>query len=93
MKPVVKPTVKDTALKTDIGALLTRSNQARDSAATNRRNSKDETTLRGGYSSPTYGRSFERDSSPKYTSSVRTRANRDQPEESKYGSTSSATSG
>lgn len=94
-KPVVttKPaTVTPAAIKSDIGSLLTRSSQARESQAEqNRRNSRDETNLRGGYSSPTYNRSYEKEPSPKYTSSIRTRPTRDQYDEPKYGSSASTT--
>lgn len=91
-KPPAKSPAKDSALKTDIGPLLTRSSNARDSQADSaRRVSKDESSSRGGYSSPTtYGRGYERESSPKYT---RTRPTRDQYEEPKYGSPTTGTSG
>lgn len=91
-KPPAKTPVKDSALKTDIGPLLTRSSNARESQAdSTRRASKDETNSRGGYSSPTsYSRGYERESSPKYT---RTRPTRDQYEEPKYGTSTTASSG
>jgi len=93
---------RDTAMKTDIGPLLSRSTQARDAYADTRRNSRDETqNLRSGYNSPSYGRSFDESKYP--TSTVRSRANhQNEPEEhsSRYGSgsggrygTSSALSG
>lgn len=76
-----KTPAKDSALKTDIGPLLTRSSNAQESA---RRTSKDESSSRGGYSSPTsYSRNYEREPSPKtYT---RTRPTRDQYEGSSSG--------
>lgn len=96
---VKKPTpARDTAMKTDIGPLLNRSSQARESYAdTNRRSSRDETSLRGGYSSPTYGRSFDRDTdtASKYSTSsaIRSRASAHaEPEDhssSRYGTGSS----
>lgn len=76
-KPVVSRTngTSGVAAKQDMTSLLNRSSNARDAQADNtRRNS------RGDNNSPTYGRSFERDASPKY-SSPRTRATRDQYEE------------
>lgn len=91
-KPPAKTPAKDSALKTDIGPLLARSSNARDSQAdSTRRTSKDESGSRGGYSSPTsYSRGYERETSPKYT---RTRPTRDQYEEPKYGSSATGTSG
>lgn len=91
-KTPAKTPAKDSALKTDIGPLLARSSNARDSQAdSTRRTSKDESSSRGGYSSPTsYSRGYERESSPKYT---RTRPTRDQHEEPKYGSSTTGTSG
>lgn len=91
-KPPAKTSAKDSALKTDIGPLLTRANNARESQAdSTRRASKDESSSRGGYSSPTsYSRGYERESSPKYT---RTRPTRDQYDEPKYGSSTTGTSG
>ncbi|XP_037049181.1 RING finger protein nhl-1 isoform X3 [Bradysia coprophila] len=91
-KTPAKSPAKDSALKTDIGPLLARSSNARDSQADSaRRISKDESSSRGGYSSPTtYSRGYERESSPKYT---RTRPTRDQYEEPKYGSPTTGTSG
>lgn len=91
-KTPAKTTAKDSALKTDIGPLLTRSSNARESQSDNaRRTSKDESSSRGGYSSPTsYSRGYERESSPKYT---RTRPTRDQYDEPKYGSSTTGTSG
>lgn len=89
VKPTVKPVapaVREVALRSD----TTRVSQARDSVAdNNRRSSRDDTHLRGGYSTPSYtSRTYERESSPsKYSSSVRTRPTRDQTyEEPKYGS-------
>lgn len=91
-KTPAKTSAKDSALKTDIGPLLTRSSNARDAQTdSGRRTSKDESGSRGGYSSPTsYSRGTERESSPKYT---RTRPTRDQYEEPKYGSSTTGTSG
>lgn len=71
-----------------------RASLARESYAdTNRRNSRDETNVRGGYSSPTYGRSFDHDTSSRYgtSSGVRSRPNAYEPEDtsSRYGSGSS----
>lgn len=88
-KPATVTPISAPAVKNDIGSLLTRSTQARETQAdNNRRNSRDETNLRssGGYSSPTYNRSYEKEASPKYTSAVRTRPTRDQYDEPKYGS-------
>lgn len=77
-------------------SVTSRASLARESYAdTNRRSSRDETSLRGGYSSPTYGRSFERDhdTSSRYGSSsgVRSRSNYAEPEDhsNRYGSGSS----
>lgn len=71
-----------------------RASAARDAYATTRRNSRDETSLRNsGYSSPTYGRSVEQDSTSRYssTSGVRSRANpyAEPDDHSRYGSGSS----
>lgn len=85
------PAKKDSALKTDIGPLLARSSNARESQSdSTRRASKDESSSRGGYSSPTSQSRYERETSPKYT---RTRPTRDQYEEPKYGSSTTGTSG
>ncbi len=92
-KTPAKTQAKDSALKTDIGPLLSRSSNARDAQTESaRRTSKDESSSRGGYSSPTsYSRGYEREPSPpKYT---RTRPTRDQYEEPKYGSSTTGTSG
>lgn len=90
---VKKPTTssaKDSALKTDIGPLLNRSTTARDAYADTRRNSRDETAnLRGGYSSPTYGRSMDES---KYPTTRRSRANQHTDADdhhSRYGTGSS----
>lgn len=77
-KPVVSRsngTSSTVAPKPDITSLLNRSSNARDAQADNtRRNS------RGDNNSPTYGRSFERDPSPKF-SSTRNRPTRETYEE------------
>lgn len=83
---------RDAASKTDIGPLLNRSSQARESYADTRRHSRDETynSRVGGYSSPTYG-SRDDDSKNSPTSSIRSRANHhaDDDNSSRYGSGSS----
>lgn len=91
-KTPAKTPAKDSALKTEIGPLLARSSNAREAQSDSTRpTSKDESSSRGGYSSPTsYSRGYERETSPKYT---RTRPTRDQYEEPKYGSSTTGTSG
>lgn len=88
-KPAAKTTPAAAATAANVSSVLARTTQARDAPSdNNRRSSRDDTTLRGGYSTPTYNRSYEREPSPKYT--PRTRPTRDQYEEpSKYGSTAS----
>lgn len=83
-------TGREAATKTDIGPLLNRSNQAREAYADTRR-SRDDTSSRGGYSSPTYGRSVD-DSRYTTTPTVRSRANQQPAEDdhsSRYGTGSS----
>lgn len=89
--------VRDTSTKADTSTYSGRASQARESYAdTSRRNSRDETSLRGGYSSPTYGRSLDNDtSSSRYstaTTGVRSRPSAyTEPDDhsSRYGSGSS----
>lgn len=82
-------TAKDTALKTDIGALLNRSTNARDAYADTRRTSRDETTnSRTGHSSPTYGRSFEESKYPTTRSRTTAQHTDDDHNSSRYGSSS-----
>lgn len=90
-KASVSSSTRDAASKTDIGPLLNRSSQARESYADTKRNSRDETynSRTGGYSSPTYG---SRDDDSKTTSSIRSRANHHtEPDDhsSRYGTGSS----
>lgn len=81
----VNSPARDSAMKTDIGPLLSRSSQIRDAYADTRRSSRDETNnSRGGYSSPTYGRSLDESKHP--TSSVRSRANQQHTEPEEYSS-------
>ncbi|GAB0088489.1 hypothetical protein DMENIID0001_029270 [Sergentomyia squamirostris] len=89
---VVRTPPRDTAMKTDIGPLLARSSQARDTAES-RRTSREEP--KSSYSSSTNNyRNYERDTSPKYGavggSSVRSRATaHTEPEDhGRYGSSS-----
>lgn len=83
-------TGREAAMKTDIGPLLNRSNQAREAYADTRRSSRDDTSLRAGYASPTYGRSTD---DSKYSApTVRSRANQKYAEDdhsNRYGSGSS----
>lgn len=88
--------VRDTSSRADVSSYSSRASQPRETYAdTSRRNSRDETSLRGGYSSPTYGRSFDRDhdTTSRYssTSGVRSRPNYSEPDDhsSRYGSGSS----
>uniref|UniRef100_A0A1L8DSH5 Putative ring finger protein nhl-1 isoform x2 n=1 Tax=Nyssomyia neivai TaxID=330878 RepID=A0A1L8DSH5_9DIPT len=90
--PVVRTPPRDTAMKTDIGPLLTRSSQARDTAES-RRTSREEPKS---YASTTNSyRNYDRETSPKYgtSSGVRSRASAAhvEPEEhGRYGSGASS---
>ncbi|XP_055700897.1 RING finger protein nhl-1 isoform X1 [Phlebotomus papatasi] len=93
--PVVRTPPRDTAMKTDIGPLLARSSQARDTAES-RRTSREEPKTSYSSTNNSY-RNYERESSPKYGaaggSGVRSRASalHTEPEDhGRYGSGASS---